>query len=92
MGHDRAEYGFNSAVAPPGHPQNLNLHTNNIKIHKLYDITVLCAFLRFLQAADPEVAGKTAAGAEVFRTAAEAALTAAGLHLAEGHHIWQTYR
>lgn len=53
-----------------------------------------CHFLllRFLQAADPEVSSKTPAGAELFRQAAEAALTAAGLHLAEGHHLWQAYR
>jgi hypothetical protein len=47
---------------------------------------------RFLKAVDPEVTGKTAAGAETYRQAAEAALTAAGMHLAEGHHIWQLYR
>eukprot|EP00882_Tetradesmus_deserticola_P018726 GHRQ01020111.1.p1 GENE.GHRQ01020111.1~~GHRQ01020111.1.p1 ORF type:complete len:179 (+),score=84.90 GHRQ01020111.1:151-687(+) len=50
------------------------------------------SYLEFLKAVEPEVAGKTAAGAECFRQAAEAALTAAGVHLAEGHHIWQLYR
>lgn len=47
---------------------------------------------RFLKAADPEVSAKTAAGIATFRQAAEEALTATGLHLAEGHHIWQLYR
>jgi hypothetical protein len=47
---------------------------------------------RFLKAVDPEVSGKTAAGAEAYRQAAEAALTAVGMHLTEGHHIWQLYR
>ncbi|WIA33569.1 hypothetical protein OEZ86_006693 [Tetradesmus obliquus] len=50
------------------------------------------SYLEFLKAVDPEVTAKTAAGAECFRQAAEAALTAAGMHLTEGHHIWQLYR
>eukprot|EP00878_Enallax_costatus_P019725 GHUV01020818.1.p1 GENE.GHUV01020818.1~~GHUV01020818.1.p1 ORF type:complete len:482 (+),score=163.78 GHUV01020818.1:194-1639(+) len=55
-------------------------------------VTIWESYLEFLQAADPDVLSKTAAGGDVFRRAAEAALTAAGLHLSEGHHIWQTYR
>ncbi|KAF6257164.1 hypothetical protein COO60DRAFT_1271527 [Scenedesmus sp. NREL 46B-D3] len=50
------------------------------------------SYLEFLKAVDPDVSARTAAGAECFRQAAEAALTAAGMHLAEGHHIWQLYR
>lgn len=47
---------------------------------------------RFLQAADPLVSSKAPAGVEAFRKAAEASITAAGLHLAEGHHLWSHYR
>jgi hypothetical protein len=57
-----------------------------------YCTALHCCSCRFLKAVDPEVSAKSAAGGEVFRQAAEAALTAAGLHLAEGHHIWQLYR
>eukprot|EP00775_Hariotina_reticulata_P001716 gene1716-2059_t len=50
------------------------------------------SYLEFLQAADSEVASKTADGAAAFRKVAEEALTAVGLHLAEGKHLWQLYR
>jgi hypothetical protein len=41
---------------------------------------------------DGEVAGHTAAGAAAFRAAAEAALQAVGLHLADGGRIWAAFR
>jgi hypothetical protein len=38
------------------------------------------------------VSSKTTAGAAAFRKVAEEALTAVGLHLSEGQHLWQLYR
>ncbi|KAF8058134.1 sart3 [Scenedesmus sp. PABB004] len=50
------------------------------------------SYLEFLQGVDPEVSGKTPAGLAAFREAAEAAITAAGLHLSEGPELWKLFR
>jgi hypothetical protein len=47
---------------------------------------------RFLRELDREVAAHTEAGAAAFRAAAEEALVAAGLHVAEGARLWEAFR
>lgn len=47
---------------------------------------------RFLHQMDREVAGHTSAGVAAYREAAEKALQAAGLHLAEGGRLWAAAR
>jgi len=47
---------------------------------------------RYLAALDPKVSAQDPEGIQEFRRAAEAALAAAGLHLAEAHALWQEYR
>jgi hypothetical protein len=41
---------------------------------------------------DREIAAHTAAGAALFRAAAEDALVAAGLHVGEGVRLWEAFR
>jgi len=41
---------------------------------------------------DREVSAQTPAGRTAFKAAAEEAIQAAGLHLAEGGRVWEAYR
>lgn len=47
---------------------------------------------RFVRDFDPEVGARTAAGVAAMRDLCERALTAGGLHLAEGGRLWAIYR
>ncbi|XP_068647832.1 uncharacterized protein [Aristolochia californica] len=70
------------------------------QIEKLYDravqeylsVTLWCDYVNFVEEHDPSVSKCTPAGISKMRDLFERALTAAGLHVAEGHKIWETYR
>eukprot|EP00887_Chlorella_sp_A99_P001390 scaffold8.g1390.t1 len=49
-------------------------------------------YLEFVRDFDPEMAEKTEVGLPKFRALAERALTAGGLHVAEGGRLWAVYR
>lgn len=53
---------------------------------------VRVALRRFLRENNSEVQAGTSAGLQKFRAAAERALTAGGLHLSAGGHLWTAFR
>ncbi|XP_028762841.1 squamous cell carcinoma antigen recognized by T-cells 3 [Neltuma alba] len=69
-------------------------------ILKLYDrgvseylsVSLWCDYINFVQEFDPMVQQCTPAGITKARDLFERALTAAGLHVAEGNKIWEAYR
>ncbi|KAF8404008.1 hypothetical protein HHK36_008884 [Tetracentron sinense] len=69
-------------------------------IEKLYERGVLdylsvplwCDYVNFVQGSDPSVRECSPAGILKMRDLFERALTAAGLHVAEGNKIWEAYR
>ncbi|KAL1534950.1 squamous cell carcinoma antigen recognized by T-cells 3-like [Salvia divinorum] len=70
------------------------------QIEKLYELGVSdymsvdlwCDYLNFVQEHDPSVKECSAVGISKARNLFERALTAAGLHVDGGHHIWELYR
>ncbi|KAL8527557.1 hypothetical protein ACS0TY_005418 [Phlomoides rotata] len=70
------------------------------KVEKLYErgiseylsVDLWCDYLNFVQEYDPSVRECSAAGISKTRNLFERAITAAGLHVAEGHRIWELYR
>ncbi|XP_073287671.1 uncharacterized protein [Primulina huaijiensis] len=69
-------------------------------VEKLYErgmseylsVSLLCDYLNFVQEHDISVRECSVAGISKARNLFERALTAAGLHIAEGHRIWELYR
>ncbi|GFP80445.1 squamous cell carcinoma antigen recognized by t-cells 3 [Phtheirospermum japonicum] len=69
-------------------------------VEKLYErgvsdylsVPLWCDYLNFVQEHDPSVRECSASGISKARNLFERALTAAGLHVAEGHKIWELYR
>ncbi|XP_073155276.1 uncharacterized protein [Henckelia pumila] len=69
-------------------------------VEKLYErgvsdylsVSLWCDYLNFVQEHDISVRECSAAGISKARNLFERALTAAGLHIAEGHRIWESYR
>ncbi|KAI3445538.1 hypothetical protein Pfo_002203 [Paulownia fortunei] len=69
-------------------------------VEKLYErgvsdylsVALWCDYLNFVQEYDPSVRECSAAGISKARNLFERSLTAAGLHVAEGHRIWELYR
>ncbi|KAK9286615.1 hypothetical protein L1049_015015 [Liquidambar formosana] len=69
-------------------------------IEKLYErgvfdylsVSLWCDYINFVQQYDPSVRDCSAAGILKARNLFERALTAAGLHIAEGSKIWEAYR
>ncbi|KAL3643800.1 hypothetical protein CASFOL_014615 [Castilleja foliolosa] len=69
-------------------------------VEKLYErgvsdylsVPLWCEYLNFVQEHDPSVRECSASGISKARNLFERALTAAGLHVAEGHKIWELYR
>lgn len=55
-------------------------------------VDLWCDYLNFVQEYDPSVRECSAAGISKTRNLFERAITAAGLHVAEGHRIWELYR
>ncbi|XP_057785379.1 uncharacterized protein LOC131002911 [Salvia miltiorrhiza] len=70
------------------------------QIEKLYEqgvsdymsVDLWCDYLNFVQEHDPSVRECSAVGISKARNLFERALTAAGLHVAGGHRIWELYR
>lgn len=58
----------------------------------MQSVDLWCDYLHFIQEHDPSVRECSAAGILKARNLFERALTAAGLHVAEGHRIWELYR
>ncbi|KAK4438417.1 Squamous cell carcinoma antigen recognized by T-cells 3 [Sesamum alatum] len=71
-----------------------------LAVEKLYErgvsdylsVALWCDYLNFVQEYDPSVRECSAAGISKARNLFERALTAAGLHVTEGHRIWELYR
>ncbi|KAL3620760.1 hypothetical protein CASFOL_035672 [Castilleja foliolosa] len=69
-------------------------------VEKLYErgvsdylsVSLWCDYLNFVQEHDPSVRECSASGISKARNIFERALAAAGLHVAEGHKIWELYR
>ncbi|KAJ9159110.1 hypothetical protein P3X46_024637 [Hevea brasiliensis] len=69
-------------------------------VEKLYERGVLdylsiplwCDYLNYIQEYNPSVRECSSDGISKARNIFERALTAAGLHVAEGHKIWESYR
>jgi len=55
-------------------------------------ISLWCDYINFVQEFDPMVRQCTPTGISKARDLFETALTAAGLHVAEGSKIWEAYR
>lgn len=55
-------------------------------------VDLWCDYLNFVQEHDPSVRECSASGISKARNLFERALTATGLHFAEGHRIWEAYR
>ncbi|KAF7142436.1 hypothetical protein RHSIM_Rhsim05G0118000 [Rhododendron simsii] len=70
------------------------------EIEKLYEcgvfdylsVSLWCDYLNFVQEHEPSVRECSPVGILKARDLFERALTAAGLHVAEGHRIWEAYR
>lgn len=58
----------------------------------LQSVSLWCDYLNFVQEYDPSVRDRSATGISKARNLFERALTAAGLHVTEGHRIWELYR
>ncbi|WVZ04329.1 hypothetical protein V8G54_025135 [Vigna mungo] len=58
----------------------------------LQSISLWCDYINFVQEFDPMVRQCTPTGISKARDLFESALTAAGLHVAEGSKIWEAYR
>ncbi|KAJ7967924.1 squamous cell carcinoma antigen recognized by T-cells 3-like [Quillaja saponaria] len=69
-------------------------------IKKLYErgvfdylsVSLWCDYITFVLEFDPSIRELSPAGISIARDLFERALTAAGLHVAEGNKIWNTYR
>ncbi|KAK4799960.1 hypothetical protein SAY86_025325 [Trapa natans] len=69
-------------------------------IEKLYErgiseylyVPLWCDYINFVQEHDPSICECSPAGISKARTLFERAVTAAGLHVAEGNKIWEAYR
>lgn len=69
-------------------------------VEKIYDrgvfdylsVSLWCDYLNFIQVHDPSVRECSPDGISKARNLFERALTAAGLHVAEGNKIWELYR
>ncbi|KAG8364024.1 hypothetical protein BUALT_Bualt19G0083200 [Buddleja alternifolia] len=69
-------------------------------VEKLYErgvsdylsVDLWCDYLNFVQEYDQSVRECSASGISKMRNLFECALTAAGLHVSEGHRIWELYR
>lgn len=70
------------------------------QVEKLYErgvsdylsVDLWCDYLNFIQEHDPSISECSAVGISKARNLFERALTAAGLHVAGGHRIWEMYR
>lgn len=58
----------------------------------MQSVSLWCDYLSFVQEHDISVRECSADGISKARNLFERALTAAGLHIAEGHRIWESYR
>ncbi|KAL7119740.1 hypothetical protein ACP275_02G080600 [Erythranthe tilingii] len=69
-------------------------------VEKLYErgvsdylsVSLWCDYLNFIQEYDPSVRECSAVGIKKARNLFERALTSGGVHVAEGHRIWDLYR
>ncbi|KAH6825918.1 EMBRYO DEFECTIVE 140 [Perilla frutescens var. hirtella] len=70
------------------------------QVEKLYErgvsdylsVDLWCDYLNFVQEHDPSISECSVVGISKARNLFERALTAAGLHVAGGHRIWELYR
>ncbi|KAJ8755674.1 hypothetical protein K2173_022269 [Erythroxylum novogranatense] len=61
-------------------------------VHDYVSVPLWCDYLNYIQECDPSVRGCSIDGISKARHLFERALTAAGLHVAEGNKIWDAYR
>ncbi|CAJ1963814.1 unnamed protein product [Sphenostylis stenocarpa] len=79
-----------TASRPEAFSRILNLYERGVFDYK--SISLWCDYINFVQEFDPMVRQCTPTGISKARDLFESALTAAGLHLAEGSKIWEAYR
>lgn len=58
----------------------------------MQSVSLWCDYLNFVQEHEPSIRECSPVGILKARDLFERALTAAGLHVAEGHKIWEVYR
>jgi hypothetical protein len=58
----------------------------------MQSVSLWCDYLNFVQEYDPMVRDRSPTGISKARSLFERALTAAGLHIAQGIKLWEAYR
>lgn len=70
----------------------LQILTRLLNYSLLQSVSFWCNYINYVQEFDPLVSQCTPAGISKARELFERALTAVGLHVAEGGKIWEAYR
>ncbi|CAK8530107.1 unnamed protein product [Lathyrus sativus] len=84
------ELSFNTASSPEAFSRVLQLYER--ATFDYLSVSLWCDYLDFVQEFDPMVHQCSPAGISKARDLFERALTAAGLHVAQGTQIWEAYR
>ncbi|QCD76392.1 squamous cell carcinoma antigen recognized by T-cells 3 [Vigna unguiculata] len=84
------ELSLSTASRPETFSRILKLYQRGV--FDYLSISLWCDYINFVQEFDPMVRQCTPAGISKTRDMFESALTAAGLHVAEGSKIWEAYR
>ncbi|KOM49302.1 hypothetical protein LR48_Vigan08g012900 [Vigna angularis] len=84
------ELSLSTASRPEAFSRILKLYERGV--FDYLSISLWCDYINFVQEFDPMVRQCTPTGISKARDLFESALTAAGLHVAEGSKIWEAYR
>ncbi|KAG4939930.1 hypothetical protein JHK87_043801 [Glycine soja] len=84
------ELSLNTATRPEAFSRILKLYERGV--FDYLSVSLWCDYINFVQEFDPMVRQCSPTGISKARDLFESALTAAGLHVAEGSKIWEAYR
>ncbi|KAK7328362.1 hypothetical protein VNO77_22467 [Canavalia gladiata] len=84
------ELSLNTASRPDAFSRILKLYERGV--FDYLSVSLWCDYINFIQEFDPMVRQCSPTGISKARDLFESALTAAGLHVAEGSKIWEAYR
>ncbi|RDX66600.1 Squamous cell carcinoma antigen recognized by T-cells 3, partial [Mucuna pruriens] len=84
------ELSLNTASRPEAFSRILKLYERGV--FDYLSVSLWCDYINFVQEFDPMVHQRSPTGISKARDLFESALTAAGLHVAEGSKIWEAYR
>nr|KYP63247.1 Squamous cell carcinoma antigen recognized by T-cells 3 [Cajanus cajan] len=84
------ELSIDTASRPEAFSRILKLYERGV--FDYLSVSLWCDYINFVQEFDPIVRQCTPTGISKTRDLFESALTAAGLHVAEGNKIWEAYR